>query len=247
MGRAFVVKTAPSGGEPVAGVYDELKAGRARIGWSSQDNQDLRKIRDKRAQSDDERWARKCLGFLTRVEIGDCFVYPHQPRRGMMSVVEVTGDYGYDDGIIGGDFRSFRPCKMETPEPVHLYDEIVPSKLRHRLGCPGRFSQIRDTAPLTDFLEYVSQAGRRRDDTNRAAVGHVRKKLMEMLPQEIQREFARADLSRRLCRELFERMDYTVEVREGPAEAGADLRVTVGGPLLLDERQVVVGVQVFFL
>ena len=82
MGRAFVVKTAPSGGEPVAGVYDELKAGRARIGWSSQDNQDLRKIRDKRAQSDDERWARKCLGFLTRVEIGDRFVYPHQPRRG---------------------------------------------------------------------------------------------------------------------------------------------------------------------
>ena len=248
MERAFVVKTAHSGGEPVAGVYDELKAGRARIGWSSQDNQNLRKICDKKPENDDEREARKCLGFLTKVEIGDRFVYPHQPRRRMMSVVEITGDYGYDDGIeiIGGDFRSFRPCKMETPEPVHMYDEIVPSKLRHRLGCPGRFSEIGDTAPLTDFLKHVSQAGQLRDDTNRAAVGRIHEKLRKMLPKEIHREFARADLSRRLCKELFERMGYTAtNVQEGPAEAGADLCVTVGSPLLPDERDVVVGVQVF--
>lgn len=247
MEKAFVVKTAHSSGEPVAGVWDELVAGRARIGWSSKPNQDLRKIRDKQPEDDHEREARKCLGFLTKMETGNLFVYPHQPRRRMMSVVRITGDYGYDYGIkiIGGDFRSFRPCRMETPEPVHMYDEIVPSKLRHRLGCPGRFSEIGDTAPLTDFLKHVSQAGQLLDDTNRAAVGRIHEKLRKMLPKELHREFARADLSRRLCKELFERMGYTANVQEGPAEAGADLCVTVGSPLLPDKRDVVVGVQVF--
>lgn len=41
--RAFVVRAAESGW-PIPGVYDSLRDGRATIGWSSLDHQDLRII-----------------------------------------------------------------------------------------------------------------------------------------------------------------------------------------------------------
>ena len=41
MPAAYVVKTVAEG-QPFPGVFGELKAGRARIGWSYQDNLDLR-------------------------------------------------------------------------------------------------------------------------------------------------------------------------------------------------------------
>ena len=41
MPRAFVVKTSDDQW-PISGVFEELKKGRARIGWSYQDDLDLR-------------------------------------------------------------------------------------------------------------------------------------------------------------------------------------------------------------
>ena len=50
----------------------------------------------------------------------------------------MTGDYGHDGGL-GDDFR---PCALVTPKPVELYDEIVPSSLRQRMGHRGRLSEV---------------------------------------------------------------------------------------------------------
>ena len=253
MPAVFVVKTADDG-EPVQGVFGELQAGRARIGWSYQDNLNLRSLReriDQEVQLDGhERDAKRCLGFLTRVESGDYLLYPHQPKRGKFTVVQVTGEYGYstkEDGL-DGDFRSFRPCSLETREPVDMYDEIVPSQLRHRLGRPGRFSEVSDTSSFFIFLKNLPNQGRLQDDSNRASVDRIHKELREKLPEALYREFSRADLSRRFCSDLFERMGYTAEgkvkVQEGRAEAGSDVVVTVGDPLL-PEDGLRVGVQVF--
>ena len=244
MTRAFVVK-AIADGCPVEGVFDELESGRARIGWSYCDKLDLRKIRTRPAADldEDERAARRCLGFLTRVNDGNYLLYPHQPERGYFAVAQVTGEYDYDDGGLGGDFRSFRPCKLVTSRPI--YDEIVPSKLRHRLGRPGRFSEVHDVVPLQNFLQLLSEPVRIPDDTNRVSIGRIHEGLRKHLPTLIQREFSRADLSRGLCRELFERMGYTHEVQEGPTEAGSDIVVTLGDPLLPDDVEIRIGVQVF--
>ncbi len=247
MTQAFVVK-AIAEGCPVEGVFNELESGRARIGWSYDDKLDLRKIRTKirtRPITDldeHERAAKRCLGFLTRVNDGNYLLYPHQPERGQFAVAQVTGAYDYDDGGLGGDFRSFRPCKLVASRPI--YDEIVPSKLRHRLGRPGRFSEVHDVVPLQNFLQLLSEPVRILDDTNRVSIGRIHEGLRKHLPTLIQREFSRADLSRGLCRELFERMGYTHEVQEGPTEAGSDIVVTLGDPLLPDDG-VRIGVQVF--
>ena len=243
MARAFVVK-AIAEGCPVEGVFNELESGRARIGWSYDDKLDLRKIKTRPITDldKDERAARRCLGFLTRVNDGNYLLYPHQPERGQFAVAQVTGKYDYDDGGLGGDFRSFRPCKLVTSRPI--YDEIVPSKLRHRLGRPGRFSEVYDVVPLQNFLQLLSEPVRILDDTNRVSIGRIHEGFRKHLPTLIQREFSGADLSRRLCRELFERMGYTHEVQEGPTEAGSDIVVTLGAPLLPDGG-VRIGVQVF--
>ena len=250
MPRAYVVK-AVADGWPIPGVFEELRAGRARIGWSYQDDLDLRFMKEKiskgtplnKAQKD----AKRCLGFLTRVASKDYLIYPHQPDRGQFCVVQVTGEYDYSPAEKGlnGDFRSFRPCSLMTAEPVAMYDEIVPAQLRYRLGRPGRFSEVYDIGPLSIVLNGLPEAGRLRDGSNQTIMKRIHDELREKLPDTLYREFSNADLSRNFCRELFERMGYSLAVQEGPAEAGSDVVVTVGDPLLPDKVEFQIGVQVF--
>ena len=252
MPAAYVVKTVHDG-QPFPGVFDELKAGRARIGWSYQDNLDLgeicSKIKDRKHLNKDQQNAKRCLGFLTKVKLGDYLIYPDQPKKKRFSVVRVTGEYDYSahkDGL-SGDFRSCRPCSLITPEPVDKKDEIVPSQLSERIWkVQGRFTQVHDTTPFFRFLENLPKAGRQQGGSNRASVRRIHEELRINLPDALRREFSRADLSRRFCADLFERMGYSAEVQEGPAEAGSDVVVTVGNPLLLDEVDGLrIGVQVF--
>ena len=251
MSNAYIVKAVDDGHptQPIPGVFEELVAGRARIGWSYQDNLDLRSIlgRIERGEQldDDEQSARRCLGFLTRPELDDYLLYPHQPARGQFTVVQVAGKYAYsnaDDGL-NGDFRSFRPCSVTTPEPVDMYDEIVPSQLRYRLGRPGRFSQVYDTTALSLFLNALPLQGQIQDDSATTGVKRIHTELRQKVPNALRREFSQADLSRRFCAELFERMGYSPEVQEGPGEAGSDVIVTIGNPLLPAEFRI--GVQAF--
>lgn len=252
MSRAYIVKTMDKdSGEPIPGVFEELQVGRARIGWSYRDDLDLRLIQEKIQQGSSlngyEQDAKRCLGFLARPTLDDYLLYPHQPDRGQFCIVQVKDEYDYsaaEDGL-DGDFRSFRPCSLMTSGPVDMYDEIVPSQLRQRLGRPGRFSEVYDTSPLFIFLEALPEAGRIQDASNRAGLQRIHNELREKLPDALRREFSRADLSRKLCPDLFERMGYSYVVQEGPAEAGSDIVVSLGSPLLLDSVEIRIGVQVF--
>lgn len=247
----FVVKTVDDKhpGQPIPGVFEELTEGSARIGWSYQDNLDLRIIRDMREQGEqldeDQQDAVRCLGFLIRVHVDDYLVYPHQPERGTFTVVQVTGDYDYsaaEDGL-DEDFRSVRPCDLVTPEPVNWYDEIVPAQFRYRLGGQGRFSKVHDPRPFFLVLGELQDQGERQEGSNARRLGRIYSELREGLPPALHREFARADLSRMLCPELFDRMGFSSEVLEGPGEAGSDVIVTVGSALLPVEFRI--GVQAF--
>ena len=258
MPRAFVVKALDDDGWPIPGVFEELRAGRARIGWSSRDDQCLRSIQEKVDRGEPlngaQQEAKRCLGFLTRVAPEDYLLYPNQPEKGWFCVVWVTDDYDYStekvEGLAwdSGDFRSFRPCELITTEPVAMYDEIVPDQFRQRLGRPGRFSEVYDTGPLFIVLAGLPKAGHLQDGSNRSAIERIHDELRDKLPDTISREFGQANLSRNFCRELFERMGYSVDsvaVQEGPAEAGSDVVVTVGDLLLPYRVEFQIGVQVF--
>ena len=115
---------------------------------------------------------------------------------------------------------------------------------RQRLGRPGRLSQVYDPSSFFRFLEDLPNRGQLQDGSNRASLRRIHNGLRKNLPGALRREFGRADLSRRFCPDLFERMGYSAEVQEGPAEAGSDVVVTVGNPCLPDDG-FRIGVQVF--
>ena len=235
---------------PSPSVYEELKNGRARIGWSYKDSQNLRlinkAINDGKTLDKHQQESKRCLRFLTDVEHGDFFIYPHQPNRGQFSVVEITGDYDYSPSnhVLQGDFRSYRPCSLKTKNPIEIRDEIVPSQLRFRLGRPGRFSKISDTEIFWRFLRKIDDAGTIENQSNHERVKRIYEELKVPLSNELYREFSQTDLSRRFCHELFNKMGYSAEIQEGPAEAGSDVVVTVGD-WLLGNVTFRVGVQVF--
>ena len=248
-GQAWVVRTTHKGtGRPVEGVFDELRKGHARIGWSSEAYEDLRIIRDKGEDLNKyQKWAKRCLPFCTEVQKGDLLFYPQQPARRKLSVVRVIGEYGYDDGLENGDFRSVRPCELMSKKPVDMYDEIVPASLRDRLvHVRHRLWKFKadDTVMLKGFLNDLTGEKREQGGTELASIRRIHAKLRKALPDEIQREFSRTDLTRIFCMDLFSRMNYDPEIREGPSEAGSDIIVTVGDPLLPDEG-FRVGVQAF--
>ena len=243
--RAFVVRAAERGW-PILGVFDALLDGRATIGWSRFDNQNLRVIDKTLSEGgtldENQQEARLCLGFLRNPSFGHYLLYPHQPEGRQFFVVKVDGDYDY--GPAGKDFRSFRPCVAVTPKPVSMYDAMVPAKLRYDLGRQGRFYEIHDTAAFASFLYDIAHTGQT-DYSNRPALSRIHRNLRKHIPEALATEFSRHDLSRKFCSQLFERMGHSVDVQEGRYEKGSDIVVTLGDSLLPDDVQFRIGVQVF--
>jgi len=251
-GTVYVLKAVDSDGTPIDGVFDELQAGRARMGWSYQDNLDLRLIMARwdagqELDEDQHETRRHCRRLLTDVKDGDFLIYPHQPVRWRFSVVQVTGDYDYSpaDQALDGDFRSCRPCRLVTPEPINYDDAIVRPRLRHLLGVQGAFFRPSDQGLFFEFLADIPAAGRLDDGSSASSLGRIHSRLQETLPGLLHREFPAAHLSRRFCSELLERMGDAYELQEGRGEVGSDIVVTVTHPFLPENVGIRIGVQVF--
>ncbi len=253
MPHAYVVK-AVSDDVPtysIPGVFESLARGKARIGWSFEDGLDLRSLASKAEagkpfnRKEEDAW--RCIGFLNRVECGDYLFYPHQPEYGLVAIAQVdkkNGHYqfGAESDALDGDFRSYRKCCLLTKEALNWRDPIVPPALKRKLGLQGRFYQLYDEDLVESVIEHLDEAGAEAVAGFESRFERIRSVLSAGLPQLIQREFPRQDLTG-LCDELFTRMGYPVAVHEGPSERGADLLVTVTSPLFAQEFTV--GVQVF--
>src|SRR5947209_5105272 len=144
--NAFVVRTQDDEGNPNAAILDSLRQGWARIGWSSQEEQDLLKVQRASREgklSQEQQYARRCLGFLERVRPDDILFYPNVPDVGLFVVCEVAeGGYRFlppSEALPGteGDFRSAQPAKLLGQGPVSKDDPRVPPALRNRLGKQG--------------------------------------------------------------------------------------------------------------
>ena len=102
--------------QPVAGVRDQLREGKAVIGWSYSPKLDLRILKQKIADGEEltaqELDAALTMAFLD-IKVGDIIAYTHQPRRDVMLFAEVLGEYEYaETGLIGENFRSYLPCRL---------------------------------------------------------------------------------------------------------------------------------------
>jgi len=237
----------------VPGVAEQLRDGKACIGWSYDERFDLRELQKKVHRGDEftdsqEKDAWKCHGFLDRVEVGDYLIYPHQPSYGRFMVVQVTGPYTYlpEDESLNGDFRSCRPCKLITPSHLDWRDPVVPPIMKRKMGLQGRFYRFYDEQAFEDFLKHLPEAGQEQQvDIPKYRIGRVAEKIAASLPDLLRDAYPTQDFTRILCDQLFGKMGYATDVRvqEGPYEHGADVIVTVGSPLFDDVFTV--GVQAF--
>ena len=233
----------------IPGVFESLQNGKARIGWSYEDRLDLRTLQERRRTGQnldpEERDAWRCRRFLEELAYEDYLIYPHQNEYRKFVIAQITGDYDYapTSDSLNGDFRSFRPCCLLTPDPIDWYDGIVPPIIRSKLGLRGRFFKLREElySQFKRLLNNLPRAGQSQDSLSRR-LERVTDGLTEHLPVLLHREFPQADLSS-LCAELFNRMGYSAELQEGPAERGSDIVVTAGIPLI--EKDNTIGVQVF--
>ena len=145
-----------------------------------------------------------------------------------------------------GDFRSAHPTTLSWPEPISKDDPRVPPALRHRLGKPGRFSEVSNPALVEDLLERLSSGVG--SEAAATPLGRLHSQLRGDLLQiiaglgaSIQAEHPAKDLSS-FVDELFRRMRLDPVLQEGPGERGSDVVVEVEHELLPRLR---IGAQVF--
>ncbi|AZR73593.1 hypothetical protein BBF96_09445 [Anoxybacter fermentans] len=209
-------------------IYEELKKGKARFGWSYFVEADLRKIKAKidkngwNSLSDKEKDSWKHAHFmLSYVKPGDYFVYINMPEYGKCTIVKITGEYIFseiwDDGE-EGDFRHFLPCEF-----VAYFDRnsnIVHPYLRRRLGLRGAWWRVYAKQEFEELLQEIKEGGHGKDVKERfeeemnSYLDEISKKLHHIFPGKNLED---------LLIGVLGKLPNVKEVRKGPDVNGADL------------------------
>ena len=133
-------------------LYEELKSGRARFGWSYENAHALppleSKINDKIAYSR-SRW-------LLKVEKGDHFVYINMPSYDKCTIVQITEEYQFTATWFDGenDFRHMLECEF-----ISTFDRsanIVPPVLKRLLKLQGSHYEIKAYKEYEELLENIN-------------------------------------------------------------------------------------------
>jgi hypothetical protein len=131
-------------------VFDSLKKGVARIGWSWERGLDLRALKkakeQRRLRSKEKKAWRGNYKFLTEVKPGHLLFYRNVPERGRVTIAKVTGEYEFRNDR--RDFRSSRSCRIVATG--RLLEELPPA-LRTVLKIQGRFYEIRSSSAVAEF------------------------------------------------------------------------------------------------
>lgn len=224
--------------EYVKKVFDSLKGGEGRFGWSYEKSADLRQLHERVERSG---WAslskheKECYqDFLLRIQDGDYVVYINVPRWGRCTLAKVTGEYvwRYEDE----DFNHRFPV---DPESVATFDrnnaKLVHPALSKKLKLRGRWWTIyaeHEFRLLLDQLPESTEFESKSPVTNLRYLSEDIRPHLEKIACQIHDTHRDKDLEP-LVKGVFERVPgvKSVEQRKGSADKGADLLVEleVGG------------------
>jgi len=154
-------------------LFEEIKKGKARFGWSYENSSDLNQIEktlkannwdfNKLVDDQAEVWDKG--NFLLNIKTGDYLVYINQPQYGYCTICLSQGEYSFDDGIHcddfthaddGNDFRHFIPSKF-IGTFSREFAKSVDVKLYRRLVLLGRWWRIKTEEEFSSLLESVKQ------------------------------------------------------------------------------------------
>ncbi len=230
----FAVKAEQENASLTKALFQELRQGRARFGWSSE-GYDPRDLQDKTERNgwtslkrDEQDYFAK-TSFLLNVRPDDYFVYVNMPSYGRCTVVKIVEREGTrPDDIFqftpewGGppqdDFRSMLPCSFlfefdRNADVVHPY-------LSKRLKLMGAHWTIGETAKFEELLRNLhsgasgksaSERLREQVDKQLLTIGN---QIYQIHPEKKLEHFVR---------EVMARMPRVKNAVKGPDVNGADL------------------------
>ena len=254
----YAVKAEQNDASLTHALFQELRQGRARFGWSYDTSLDPRDLQERIARNGGNSLTKEeqeCIArteFLLDVRPGDYFVYINMPSYGRCTAVEIiereasgpinifqyTPEWG---DPLQDDFRSMLPCTF-------LFDfdrnaDVVHPYLSRRLKLMGAHWTIYDTEKFEELLRNL-RAGVR----GRSAGERLREKIEGQLltiSDQIRQTYPEKNLEGFVLG-VLERMPRVEAAKKGPDVDGADLIFTFdSGIETLDlERTEVCAVQV---
>jgi hypothetical protein len=246
----YAVKAEQDDSSLIDALFQELRKGRARFGWSYDDSRDPRELKARIARNGwnslDAR-EQECIArtaFLLDVRPGDYFVYINMPSYGHCTAVKITDRFQYT-GKWGDpqqhDFRGTLPCE-------YLFDfdrnsDVVHPYLSRRFKLMGSHWTIGDTEKFEELLRDL-RAGARGKSAEERLRGQIEGQLLT-ISNRIRETYPEKKLETFILRVLA-RMPRVQDAKKGPDVDGADLVFTFdGGIETLDlERTEVCAVQV---
>ena len=210
-------------------VFDSLKGGEGRFGWSSVPTANLCKLCERIKWSgwdslnEDEKACYQ--GFLLRLQGSDYVVYINVPQWGQCTLAKVTGKYEwrYEDD----DFNHRFPV---DPESVAKFDRNkVHPALSRRLKLQGRWWTIyveREFCMLLEALHKGTAFESKSPETNLRYLSEEIRPYLSKIACQIQHTNPGKDLEL-LVEKVFERVPgvKSAKRQEGRAAHGADLVV----------------------
>jgi hypothetical protein len=242
----------------IQALFQELRQGRARFGWSYDDALDPRDLKARLARSgrgslaDEEQKAIARTAFLLDVRPGDYFVYINMPSYGRCTTVRIVDHGGTEPNSLfqytphwgdpsQHDFRSMLPCEF-------LFDfdrnsEVVHPYLSRRLKLIGAHWTIGDKEKFEELLRNLPAGA-----PGKAPHERLREQLegpLLAISDHIRQTYPEKKLESFVLGVLSQ-LRRLQDVKKGPDVDGADLAFTFdGGIETLDlERTEICAVQV---
>jgi len=204
-------------------VYESIKKGKSRFGWSKSEKDDLRKT-----------WNGE-QAFLLRIKPGDWIVHVNMPKQGKCVAAKVIGEYDFDEGVACGRGKDFRHNIAIDVSSIIEFDrnseEILPNV---NLKPRQRYMRVH---AKDDFLQSIENlktnaVSNKKSKNESKEVFFLKEKtddLLHKLAALIQENHKGKDLERYFAK-VFSQMPDVVDVKENgfgwKSDNGADLIVT---------------------
>jgi hypothetical protein len=254
----YAVKAEQDDGALIDTVFQELRQGRARFGWSYRDSLNPRHFKariasggwDSLDKAEQEAIAK--TAFLLDVRPGDYFVYINMPSYGRCTAVKIVDRDGVGaDNILQytpewgsppqHDFRNMLPCTFRFDFDRNA--DVVHPYLSRRLKLMGAHWTIGDKEKFEELLHDL-QTGSHGKTADERLGERIEEQLLT-ISDRIRETYPEKNLESFVLRVLA-RMPRVQDAKKGPDVDGADLVFTFdGGIETLDlERTEVCAIQV---
>lgn len=243
---------------PASILFDDLKLGEGRFGWSYVETGDLNALK---GRIENNGWdslteqEQDCFSgrFLLDIKAGDWLVYINMPEWGMCAAARVIGPYQWKWGGASSDFNHRIPV---DPESVFIFDRndaIVHPTLRARLKLQGRYWKIYARSEFESLVKDHKAGLSGFVATQKSDLKQLSRELrphLETITHAIHRTHPNTSLEGLLA-ETFKKVPGVKEVRwqGGAGDGGADIVVVfeTGLPIsgLTEQRICLVQVKSF--